>query len=56
MDDVALKFSTDIRCACGNLLARWRVDGIELKCRRCRRLVVIPFSQVMGTPPRMIQI
>lgn len=55
MDDVALKSITDIRCHCGNLLARWHADGIELKCRRCRRLVMIPFSQVMGTPPRMMQ-
>jgi len=32
------------RCSCGSLLARVGPDGVELKCRRCRRLVVIPWS------------
>ncbi|GIW42380.1 MAG: hypothetical protein KatS3mg076_2957 [Candidatus Binatia bacterium] len=27
----------EIRCECGNLLARRTVRGIELKCRRCKR-------------------
>lgn len=31
-----------LRCACGSLLARRVPEGIELKCRRCKRTVVIP--------------
>jgi len=33
-----------LRCACGSLLARRVPDGIELKCRRCKRTVVIPLE------------
>ncbi len=34
----------DLRCCCGSLLAR-RVDaGVELKCRRCKRTVVLPLA------------
>lgn len=32
------------RCACGSLLARLRATGVELKCRRCKRVVVIPWA------------
>ncbi len=32
------------RCVCGSLLARLVLGGVELKCRRCKRTVVIPFS------------
>jgi phage FluMu protein Com len=32
----------DLRCACGNLLARLVRGGVEIKCRRCRRVVTIP--------------
>src|SRR5687768_5707479 len=56
MQDVEMNCSTEIRCRCGNLLARWHVDGIELNCRRCRILVMIPFSQVRGTPPTALQL
>lgn len=39
--------STDeSRCLCGRLLARLTEQGIELKCPRCRRLVVIGWSSV----------
>jgi phage FluMu protein Com len=34
----------DLRCACGSLLARRVREGIELKCRRCKRTVVIPLE------------
>lgn len=30
------------RCECGNLLAMIVEDGVEIKCRRCKRLVIIP--------------
>jgi hypothetical protein len=39
----------ETRCDCGSLLARWIPEGVELKCRRCKRRVVIPVS---GRPPR----
>ncbi|MBM4243310.1 MAG: hypothetical protein FJ148_05765 [Deltaproteobacteria bacterium] len=29
------------RCVCGSLLARLRQEGVELKCRRCKRVVVV---------------
>jgi hypothetical protein len=32
----------DLRCGCGSLLARWVEAGVELKCRRCKRTVVLP--------------
>lgn len=34
----------DMRCACGSLLARRVPEGVELKCRRCKRTVVIPLE------------
>lgn len=35
---------TDARCECGQLIAKLRQDGVELKCKRCKRIVVIPYS------------
>ena len=35
----------DVRYGCGNLLARWASGGIELKCRRCKRTVVLPLEE-----------
>jgi phage FluMu protein Com len=32
------------RCACGSLLARLTAEGVELKCRRCKRLVIVRWS------------
>ncbi len=34
----------DCRCGCGSLLARLRPGGVELKCRRCKRVVVLPVA------------
>jgi phage FluMu protein Com len=31
-----------IRCQCGNLLARLVPAGVEIKCRRCKRQLIIP--------------
>ena len=31
------------RCSCGSLLARLLASGVELECRRCKRIVVLPF-------------
>ncbi|HWO10571.1 MAG TPA: hypothetical protein VNN80_13860 [Polyangiaceae bacterium] len=36
----------DLRCACGSLLARRVPAGVELKCRRCKRTVVVPLEEV----------
>ncbi len=29
----------ELRCECGNLIARRVGDRIELKCRRCKRVI-----------------
>jgi len=34
----------ELRCDCGNLMARMTSAGLELKCRRCKRLVVVPVT------------
>ncbi len=36
----------ELRCACGSLLARLVAGGVELKCRRCKRAVVLPLEGV----------
>jgi hypothetical protein len=36
----------DLRCGCGSLLARRTRLGIELKCRRCKRTIVLRFEEV----------
>ncbi|HKO89605.1 MAG TPA: hypothetical protein VJU61_00540 [Polyangiaceae bacterium] len=33
------------RCTCGSLLARLVPGGVELKCRRCKRIAVLAFSR-----------
>ena len=35
----------ELRCHCGSLMARVTVRGIELKCRRCKRVVVVPAGE-----------
>jgi hypothetical protein len=40
----AIQPPKDGRCLCGNLLARLRPEGVELKCRRCKRVMVIPWG------------
>ena len=34
--------SGECRCTCGSLLARRVQRGVELKCRRCKRTLVLP--------------
>lgn len=36
---------TDARCCCGSLLARLVPGGVELKCRRCHRLMLVPVPE-----------
>ena len=33
-----------LRCHCGSLVARLVPNGVEIKCRRCKRRVVIPLG------------
>lgn len=35
----------DMRCSCGSLLARLVSGGVELKCRRCKRTMVLPLEE-----------
>ena len=32
------------RCLCGSLLARLVPEGVELKCRRCKRRIIVPLE------------
>lgn len=43
-DEISAAASAEHRCVCGSLLARLRPEGVELKCRRCKRVVVVPWS------------
>jgi len=39
----------EARCDCGHLVAKLRKTGVELKCKRCKRIVVIPFDAMGET-------
>lgn len=48
-----LPTSADCRCACGSLVARLVEGGVELKCRRCKRTLVValtPSDEGAGVP------
>lgn len=36
----------ELRCDCGSLLARLVLAGLELKCRRCKRVLTLPLDAV----------
>ena len=38
------KGTTSLRCCCGSLLARLVPNGVELKCRRCKRQIIVPLE------------
>lgn len=38
----------ETRCECGQLIAKVCEQGLELKCKRCKRIVLIPFSSIEG--------
>ena len=38
----------EVRCECGSLVAKLVESGVELKCRRCKRLALIAFAQFKG--------
>jgi phage FluMu protein Com len=33
------------RCLCGSLLARLVHNGVELKCRKCKRHIIVPLTE-----------
>jgi len=37
--------SADCRCLCGCLMARIVAGGVELKCRRCKRTLLVPLQE-----------
>jgi hypothetical protein len=39
------KEDVPLRCCCGSLLARLVPEGVELKCRRCKRQVILPLEK-----------
>jgi hypothetical protein len=41
----------DLRCQCGQLIARWDERAIIIKCKRCRRYVTIAFDAIRGICP-----
>jgi phage FluMu protein Com len=45
-DTVSMAEHAEARCECGQLMAKVREDGLELKCKRCKRIVLIPFAMI----------
>jgi len=43
---------SETRCECGQLIAKVRGQGLELKCKRCKRIVLIPFASIEGMTPQ----
>ena len=39
----------EARCECGHLIAKIRGKNLELKCKRCKRIVTIPYGSIKGT-------
>lgn len=44
----ALADMSETRCQCGQLIAKVKGRTLELKCKRCKRIVIIPFSAIEG--------
>ena len=38
------------RCLCGSLLARLVRNGVELKCRKCKRHIIVPLTEEKNWP------
>ncbi|CAI4030890.1 hypothetical protein DNFV4_01322 [Nitrospira tepida] len=49
-DSSHIDHGEDIRCNCGQLVARWVNGSIEVKCKRCRRLVRIAVPRGRASP------
>ncbi len=41
--------SAEARCECGQLIAKIRGDNLELKCKRCKRIVSISYNSLKET-------
>ncbi|MGH7875372.1 MAG: hypothetical protein ACREQO_24530 [Candidatus Binatia bacterium] len=41
---LAVRHEDALRCCCGSLLARLVPAGVELKCRRCKRQIIVPLT------------
>ncbi|HUT55444.1 MAG TPA: hypothetical protein VM658_18785 [bacterium] len=37
---------TDLRCECGYLLCKLSAEFLEIKCRRCKRIVALPVMEL----------
>jgi len=35
------------RCECGNLLCKISPETVEIKCRRCKRIHIIPIKRLL---------
>jgi phage FluMu protein Com len=46
MDQIRSKNGSllDERCLCGSLVAKLSPKGVEILCRRCKRIHIIPWS------------
>jgi hypothetical protein len=40
--------SAECRCLCGSLVARIVAEGVELKCKRCKRVLIVAFEARSG--------
>ena len=36
----------EARCECGQLIAKLRGDNLEVKCKRCKRIVSISYNSL----------
>ena len=43
----------EIRCSCHQLMAKRCSDGIEIMCKRCGRLMIIGFDEIMEMQRQM---
>lgn len=39
----------EARCECGQLIAKIRGDNLELKCKRCKRIISISYNSLKET-------
>jgi phage FluMu protein Com len=46
------------RCLCGSLVAKISLDGVEILCRRCKRIHLIPWpaERTQGSAARKIKV
>jgi len=42
----------EVRCECGHLLAKLTSKGVEMKCRRCKRVHLLQVSATQPAKPR----